>query len=150
MRALVHPPAKALNFYNTVNTFMQTNEEFLSDLINTAETGKHEQFRLLKSWQEYCYMRRTRRGQQLLITSIEKSIAKLFNAYCKAASAGESKVYKLLAYCALKNVLLFYKEELRITRDMLEEYECYLAYGNWLDFVFGFQRPLDKLWDHRG
>ena len=87
---------------------MQTNEEFLSDLINTAETGKHEQFHFIRSWPEYITMRKIRRGQQLLITSIEKSLAKLFNAYCKAASAGESKVYKLLAYCTLKNILHFY------------------------------------------
>ena len=91
-----------------------------------------------------------RRAHMLLVASIKKSADKLFTKYCKSVTSGEADVLKLLAYGTIRNVLSFYEEELRIISDMVEEYEFYLASGNWWDILFGMPRPYDKLWDHRG
>ena len=129
---------------------MQTNEEFMSGLIHKAEFGEHRQFQFLRSCQEYLRARKVKRAEKLLVDSIEKSADKLFKKYCRDITTGEADVIKLLAYCSTIKVLRFYEEELRIISDMVDEYEYYLAYGNWTDFLFGLQRPIDKLWDYRG
>ena len=85
----------------------------------------------------------------LLVKSLQESANKVFNRHCKAVTVGNSDVLTIIAYCTVKNVLRFYEEELNTITEMVDEYECYLARGNWWDFVFNLQRPIDKLWDHR-
>ena len=129
---------------------MNTNEDLMSELIYNAESGKHRQFQYLKNVREYHRARQIKRAHAILVSSLRQSLIKQFNKYCKAITAGETDVIKLLAYSTTKKVLSFYEEELNTVNDMIIEYECYLANGNWLDFVLGTQRPFDKLWDHRG
>lgn len=129
---------------------MSANEDLMSDLINTVEQGKHRQFQFLKSWQEYRRAKMIRRTYALLVASISQSARRQFSNYCKAIKAGNTEVIKLLAYCTTIKVQKFYDEELRILSDMIDEYECYLADGNWWDFVFNSKRQLDKMFDHRG
>lgn len=128
---------------------MKTHEDLLSDLFHNAEQGNHRQFQYLRSWQEYSRARVLRRAEQLLVSSIKKNANKIFKQYVASVAAGESNAIKLFAYNKLTNVLLFYEEELKIISDMIIEYECYLANGNWTDFILCAQRPTDKLWDHR-
>lgn len=133
---------------------MQTDKELENDLllflIRTTESGKHRQFQLLENWQEYTRAKQVKRTEAIVVASLQESAKKLFKKYCKAIKSGETDVIKLLAYCTTKEVLSFYEEELNIISDMINEYECYLFNGNLLDFVLGTQRPIDKLWDHRG
>jgi hypothetical protein len=129
---------------------MQTKEDFMSDLIKKANTAKHIQFQFLKSWREYVTTRKIRRAHVLLVASLKQTADKLFKNYCKAIIDNETKVINLLAYSTTLEVLQFYEEELSILEDMLSEYEWYLYYGNWIDFILGMERPANKLWDHRG
>lgn len=129
---------------------MQTNEDLMSELIYNAESGKHRQFQLLCSWQEYSRAKKVQRGHLLLVSSIKKSAAKLFKRYCADVATGNADVVKLLAYCSTIKVLRFYEEELTTITDMVDEYETYLICGNWLDFILGSPRPVEKLFDHRG
>lgn len=129
---------------------MKTDKEFVSDLINKATTATHRPFQFLRSWQEYWDTKKMRRAHVLLVTSIKQSLKKQFKKYCNTVAAGETDVIKLLAYCSANKVLTFYEEELRILEDMLDEYEWYLFYGNWIDFILGTERPANKLFDHRG
>lgn len=129
---------------------MKPSKDILSDLIDITEAGKHRQFQLIRSWREYRNLKKLRRTHVLLVGSLKQSLRAQLKKYCNAVEAGETNIINLLAYCTLKDVLDFYKEELSILEDMLDEYECYLAHGNWTDFIFAAQRPLDKLWDHRG
>ena len=118
--------------------------------INKAEQGEHKQFQFILTWFEYIRAKQERRALRLLIGSVRKSTKRLFKKYCRAVSVGTADVHQLLAYRKGKIVLKFYEEELNILSDMINEYEYYLASGNWTDFVLGTQRPVDKLWDHRG
>jgi hypothetical protein len=128
---------------------MKTNEDLMSELIYNAESGKHRQFQYLRNYLEYSRARQIRRAHKLLVASLRQSLNKQFKRYCKTIKAGESDVIKLLAYKTTDKVLAFYEEELNTIDNMIVEYECYLVNGNLLDFVFGYQRPTDKLWDHR-
>lgn len=133
---------------------MQTHEELVTDLVYKAESGKHRQFQLLLNWQEYRYTRKLRRSHALLVTSIDKSAKRLLKRYCKDIVAGKSDVIKLMAYYTTIKVLRYYKEELRLLTEMIDEYEAYLLSGNFMDFIGACllfeERPKDKLWDHRG
>ena len=128
---------------------MKTNEAFVADLINKAEQAKHQQFHFITCWEDYKYYRKLRRSHVLLVRSLQESSDKVFKRHCKAVTVGNSDVLTLIAYCTVKNVLGFYEEELKTISEMIDEYECYLTRGNWWDFVFDLQRPMEKLWDHR-
>jgi hypothetical protein len=129
---------------------MQINEDLMSYLIKRTEAGEHRQFHFLRSWREYSDTRKIWRINKLITVSLKKSAKRLFNNYCIAIEAGETEVVNLLAYTTVTKVLKFWEEELTIISDMIDEYEVYLAAGNWLDFFLGTQRPIHKLWDHRG
>ena len=128
---------------------MTTNEDIMSELVYNAESGKHRQFQYLSNYIEYRRARQLRRTHELLVASLKQSLTKQLKRYCKAVKACESDVTHLLAYKTTENILAFYEEELNIINSMIIEYECYLVNGNLLDFVFGYQRTADKLWDHR-
>jgi hypothetical protein len=127
-----------------------TEQDLLSELASFTEAGEHTKFQLLQNWEEYKTTRKIRYTVKVLLKYIRKLVNNQFKSYCVSVTDGTSDVYRLLAYVTLVKIQDFYTEELRITEDMLDEYETYLCSGNWRDFVFGTPRPADKLWDHRG
>jgi hypothetical protein len=127
-----------------------TEQNILSELLSFTEAGEHTKFQLLQSWREYLFTRKVRYSLKILTNSLQASADKLFKSYCSGVAAGASDVHELLAYSQVIKIYRFYLEELKIIDDMLNEYESYLIAGNWLDFIFNTQRPVDKLWDHRG
>ena len=131
---------------------MQTNEDLTFELIRKATFGSHTEFQFIRNRKEYFDNLRTRRAYLLLVSSIKKSSGKLFKSYCKDVVTSSDDVNKLLAYCTVSEVLRFYEEELDIISDMICEYEAYLMdTDNFLyAYLFNEQRPLSKLWDHRG
>lgn len=127
-----------------------TDQKLLSELTAFTEAGEHTKFELLQNWQEYRFTRKVRYALRILTGSLRRSADKLFKSYCNNVILGTSDVHELLAYRQIVNIYDFYLEELSIVDNMLDEYESYLLAGNWWDFVFNSQRPIDKLWDHRG
>jgi hypothetical protein len=127
-----------------------TDQNLLVELAAFAEAGEHTKFQLLRNWKEYRVMRKVRYSLISLTDDLQTTADKQLKQYCRTVITGTTEVRKLLAYNAVLNILKFYSEELDIIEGILEEYEAYLAYGNWTDFIFGVQRPFNKLWDHRG
>jgi hypothetical protein len=122
----------------------------LSELAAFADSGEHTKFQLLQNWQEYKHYRKVRYSIKVVLKFLNITAEAQFKSYCENIISGEQDIYKLLAYQYIVRIVNCYLEELRIVQDMLEEYEYYLASGNWLDFILLRQRPIDKLWDHRG
>ena len=128
---------------------MQTDKDLMSELVYNAESGNHRQFQYLRNYREYFRARQVKRALAILVSSLKQSLNRQLKNYCKAIIVGETDVIKLLAYSTSARVLKFYEEELKTVNDMIIEYECYLANGNWMDFILGNCRPEEKLWDHR-
>lgn len=128
---------------------MKTDKDLMSELVYNAESGNHRQFQYLRNYREYYRAKQVKRALAILVSSIKQSLKRQLKSYCKAVTAGEADVIKLLAYRASIKVLKFYEEELKTVNGMIIEYECYLVNGNLFDFILGSQRPEDKLWDHR-
>lgn len=128
-----------------------TEQNILSELTSFMEAGEHTKFQLLQSWQEYVFTRKVRRAIKTLIKSLRVSAKKQLKHYCKDVIGGKSDFNRLLAYNYINNILNFYLGELKIAEEMLDEYEQYLAAGNWINFLWhGTTRPQSDLWDHRG
>lgn len=128
---------------------MEEDKNLVLDFIETAEMGEHSQFQFIRSREEYKLICAMRRGLKVLVRGLEKSASNLFKQYYSDIVNNNTDVNKLIAYCLCQNTLEFYKEELRIAFDMMEEYECYLLYGSPLDFIFNLYRPEEKLRDYR-
>ena len=128
---------------------MEEDKNLILDFIETAELGEHSQFQFIRSIEEYKLICTMRRGLKVLVRSLKKSASRLFKQYYSDIVNNTADVNKLVAYCLCKNTLEFYKEELSIAFDMMEEYECYLLYGSPLDLVFNLYRSDENLRDYR-
>ena len=122
----------------------------LAELSSIVETGEHTKFQLLQNWQEYKFTRKVKFSTNILIKYLKELADAQIKSYCAAVVNGSSDVTRLLAYKHICSIIDFYAEERLVVTGMLEEYECYLLDGNWLDFVFNSQRPFNKLYDQRG
>ena len=127
-----------------------TEQKLLSELSDYAESNKRTKFKLLQTWQEYKSLRKVRYSTIVLLKFLYNTAENQLKSYCNDITSGSTNVYKLLAYSHVMKIYRCYTEELTTIQAMLDEYEAYLASGNWSDFVWGTCRPLDKLWDHRG
>ena len=127
-----------------------TEQKLLSELSEYADSGERTKFKLLRNWQEYKYFKKVKYSTEVLIKFLYKIADNQLKSYCKDIVSGSTDVYKLLAYNHVMKIYRCYTEELNTIQDMLDEYEAYLASGNWPDFVWGTDRPFDELWDHRG
>ena len=124
-------------------------QTILSELAAFTDAGQHTKFELLQNRQEYLKQRKVVYSLQLLVDSLYDMASNQLKSYCKDVVNYNSDVYKLLAYQYIVKIHNFYLDELKISQDMVDEYECYLYAGNWLDFIFNTQRSRNKLWDHR-
>lgn len=127
-----------------------TEQEFLSELSAFVDSGERTKFRLLQNGKEYWHYRKVRYATKLVIKYLQELSEHQLKSYCKDVTRRASDVYALLAFKHIIRILECYKEEYNTVNGMLDEYECYLASGNWLDFIFNDNRPLDKMFDHRG
>ena len=125
-------------------------QNILFELFSFVDAGEHTKFELLQNWESYRVTRKIRYARRVLIRYLQELADNQLRSYCDSIVTGTTTVYSLLAYVKVTKAIEFYTEELRIAEDILDEYETYLLSGNWTDFIFNLQRPIDKLWDHRG
>lgn len=120
---------------------MDDTKELLLDLIENARAGEHTKFEQLRFFNEYAGGRATLRATRKVADILEDSTNTLFKKYCRAVRQHQADVNLLLAYKQLQQVVFFYKEEQRVIKDILTDYENWLFDGNFLKaFLFGEER----------
>jgi hypothetical protein len=120
---------------------MNDARELLLDLIDKARIGEHTKFEQLRFFREYAGGRITYSATKKVIEVLEDSAKNLFKKYCKAVKRRQADVNLILAYKQLRQAVDFYKEEQKILRDILVDYENWLLDGNLLKaFLFGEER----------
>jgi hypothetical protein len=124
-------------------------QTILTNIINHADAGQHVPFRFLKTWREYRTMKGSKKVTKMIIKNLQYTDNLLFTRYCKDNPEHTADFTKLLICRTLRSTLDFYKTELETISDMVDEYECYLLSGNFLDFVLYGTRPDHKLKDYR-
>ncbi len=122
---------------------MDDPKELLLNLIENARVGEHTKFEQLRFFNEYAGGRVTLRATKKVADILEDSTNNLFKKYCKALRQHQADVNLLLAYRQLQRAVFFYKEEQRIIKDILVDYENWLFDGNFLKaFLFGEERDI--------
>ena len=125
-------------------------QNMLLEVIDHAQTAKLSEFRLITNWQEYRMYKGNYKAFKLLLRGLNKSSDRLFKKYCRGVTAGLSNFNTLLAYQRLVSTTEFYKKELAVIDDMLDEYETYLfSQGNLLWAYLGFHRSEADMRDFR-
>jgi hypothetical protein len=126
-------------------------KEIIRLLIERAESGEHVPFKLIQTMREYFTVRTSRRAIKSVIKTLQLNDKRIFKQYCKSTPTGNADVTKLLICNALQDAAEFYKEELKILTDMIDEYDEYLLtnINNLIGAVLFEERPVNKLWDHR-
>lgn len=124
-------------------------QKILAGILDYAEAGQHLEFRLLESWHEYNTMKQKRKLAKQLINNLCYTHKLLFKKYCQEIPEHTTQVTKLLICNTMKTAAEFYLKERDIMSEMIEEYECYLLSGNFLDFLFYSKRPEHKMKDYR-
>jgi hypothetical protein len=125
---------------------MNDTQELLLNLIDYAKTNRHTRFEQLRFFSEYAGARVTYRATKKVVVVLEESADSLFKKYCEDVKQQQADVNLLLAYKQLQQAVNFYKEESKIIKDILEDYENYLWEGNFLKaFLFEEERDIWNL-----
>jgi hypothetical protein len=122
---------------------MDDTKELLLNLIENARTGEHTKFEQLRFFHEYTGGRAALKATEKVTDILECSAENLFKKYCKAVRQRQADVNMLLAYKQLQQAVDFYREEQRLIKDNLTNYENWLFDGNFLKaFLFGAERDI--------
>lgn len=124
-------------------------QQLILTIIEHAQTSKPSEFHLLRNWTDYKHYKSKRSSFKLLIKVLQRVTDRLFKGYCKSIVAGNENFNKLLAYQQVQQTLSFYSQELLTITDMLDEYDAYLAKGNFFLSFFGEQRAEADMIDFR-
>ncbi len=126
---------------------MDDTKELILALVDQAKSGEHTKFEQLRSFKEYIAGCITYHAIKKVIADLEYSADNLFKSYCKAIERHQADVNMLLAYKQLQQAIIYYKEEQKIVRDTLDDYENYLWEGNFINaIIFGGVR---NTWNQR-
>lgn len=125
------------------------NRSILSELLAATEKNEHSRFELLRNFKDYLAARYVRYSLILLVSDLDRNAEKLFNKYCRLQAKGTDDVSMLLAYNCLNKILVFYKEELRIAEELVNEFNSYMFSGNFISMITGKTRPIEDLHDYR-
>lgn len=130
---------------------MQTSEvqQIILDYIKHAQAAKHSEFRFIRNWLQFKFYRRKRKSFKILLGGLNKSANRLFKAYCQEVTRGEANFNKLLAYQQVQLAIDFYTQELNIINEIIDEYDNYLAAGNFASSFLGAYRSEEDLVDFR-
>ena len=116
-----------------------SSEQLLQAILEQAE-GKPSEFRFIESLYDLAGCFRYSKATKLVIKVLKAASKKLFTAYCKNVTSGISDVTQLFAFSQLDDVIAFYRQELNTVTAMIDEYEDYLAKGNFFYALLGGER----------
>lgn len=125
---------------------MDDTKELILELVENARDGVHTEFEQLRFFNEYIAARIMYKSLKKVIEDLEYSADNLFNTYCGAVKQQQADVNLLLAYKQLQLAVNYYKEESRIIKATLKDFENWLWNGNVVEVIktvlFGEERDL--------
>lgn len=124
-------------------------QQMMLTIIEHAQSAKPTEFRFIGNWSEYRFYKGKRRFFKLLIKALQSGTSRLLKQYCASVVTGDTNFNKLLAYQQMQQVVSFYEHELQTVKDMIDEYETYLASGHFLWAFLGDPRAEEDLVDFR-
>lgn len=121
-----------------------TAQQILLAIIQQAQEGRSIVPQRIMSWREFRHYGRLLRGTKVVIKVLKTAGNNLFKSYCDHVTSGVSDVNRLIAHTELQDVVAFYERDIKILKEMLDEYDKYLGQGHfWYSFLGGER----DLWD---
>ena len=117
-------------------------QDFLLEILKQAGEGKSIEFRLITSWAEFRFFRRSLLSTKLIVRTLRSAASRLFKQYCKDIPTGSADYLQLIAYSQLKDIISFYEKDVETLKKMLDEYDEYLGQGHFWYSVLGGERDL--------
>jgi uncharacterized protein YeeX (DUF496 family) len=118
-------------------------------LRDRAMKGEHTSFEYIKNIAEYFAAKQIDNALSSILSSFKKSYNRILKQYCKEVRTNKADLSLLLIMNELTQLHKFYSAERDIIQDMIDEYRTYLDQGHLLSALFGEQREVWDLWDHR-
>lgn len=123
--------------------------DIFQSLRDRAAKGEHTSFEYIKNIAEYFAAKQIDNALSSILGSFKKSYGKILKQYCKEVRTNKADLSLLLIMNELTQLHKFYSAERDIIQDMIDEYRTYLDHGHLLSALFGEQREVWDLWDHR-
>ena len=122
---------------------MNDAQELILALIDQAQTGEHTKFEQLRFFNEYIAARITHGATKKVVAVLKGSANKLFRHYCKDVKHQWADMNMLIAYKQLQLAVDYYKEEQKILKAILKDYEQYFWEGDCLkNLILGKERDI--------
>lgn len=123
--------------------------DIFQSLRDRAAKGEHTSFEYIKNITEYFAAKQIDNALSSILSSFKKSYNRILKQYCKEVCTNKADLSLLLIMNELTQLHKFYSVERDIIQDMIDEYRTYLDQGHLLSALFGDQREVWDLWDHR-
>ena len=135
---------------NTPETSKEEQEELYEALTQKALNAEHTEFEYIKNTSEFFIMKQAVSGLETVIKLYISICNALYKAYCNQVLEGRADFNMLYIFRQNQECITYYKRELEIAKDMLDEYWAYVWSGHFLDqWLFFRTRETWHLWDHR-
>ena len=139
-----------IEFKDTNSATADEREELFKSLVTSALSGKHTNFELIKNITEWQVIRESKRGLKKVIELFENLAVEVYNEYCKTVRQGKQDFTMIYAVAQYQYCAEFYKDELKTTVSMTDEYWTYIQAGHFIDqFILLKDREAWDLWDFR-
>ena len=116
----------------------------ISKILEQAQERKFTKFHLIDNFEEFLWYRDMIPSTKAIIKLLKRTASSVLKDYCKTVITGISDVTQLLAYNQILDASNFYKEDLNIINNMVDEYTRYLCQGNFWYAFLGGDRYDDK------
>ena len=117
-------------------------QQLLLEILEQAEQKKFVEFRLIRSWNEFRFYRRSKLSTKLVILALKQAAKEIFKTYLKQVKSGISDVNNLIAHAQLRNTIAFYEKDLETLQKMLDEYDTWLGQGHFFYSILGGERDI--------
>ncbi len=139
-----------LIFEDLPENSLEEQEELYKALTEKALINDHTKFEYIRNTSEFFVMRQAVSGLETVINFYTTLCDELYNSYCAQVINGEADFNLLYIFRQHQDCISFYTEELRIAKDMLDEYWAYVLKWHFIEqWILFRDRQQDQLWDHR-
>ncbi len=117
-------------------------QEIITQLIQQAIEVPPLEFQPITTWSEYFYHVGQKKALKAVTKVLKISADSALKSYCSGVTEGCANFAELLAHVQLADVYAYYKHELKITVDMINDFEDYTIKGGFIKMLLGIPREV--------
>ena len=133
----------------TEDDLKKDGEKLFVQLMEKALQNQKSEFQFLGSLEDMLAARQYVRGVKKVLKIFNRVEKKTFKSYLKLVDTDNTDLGVLIALKQFDQCITFYKKEMEIALDMLDEYRAYVTGGHIIDTLLGRPRHEEDLRDFR-